>query len=113
MHGRLKVLGLPKLHVDFDMLREAAHKQLSLLRGREIAGMAEHGVEVSRVVLHRGGEWKVGEFRQSGVTNRRPEPQIAQLIETVLGGHALILLEGVIPCLCRTSQMIGHEPGAI
>ena len=26
MHGRLKVPGLPKLHVDFDMLREAANK---------------------------------------------------------------------------------------
>ena len=113
MHGRLKVLGLPKLHVDFDMLREASHKQLSLLRGREIAGMAEHGVEVSQVVLHRGGERKAGEFGQSGVTNRRPELQIAQLLETVPGGHALILLQGIIPCLVHTSQMIGCEPGAI
>ena len=47
MHGLLKVLGLLKLNVDFDMLREAAHKQLSLLRAREIAGMAEHNVEAS------------------------------------------------------------------
>ena len=76
MHGRLKVLGLPKLHVDFDMLREAAHKQLSLLRGREIVGMAEHSVETSRVVLHCGGEQKVGEFGQTGVTNRQLELQI-------------------------------------
>ena len=73
MHGRLKVLGLPKLHVDFDMLQEATHKQLSLLRGREIAGMAEHGVEASQIFLHHGGERKAGEFRQSGVTNHRPE----------------------------------------
>lgn len=113
MHGRLKVLGLLKLHVDFDMLREDTHKQLSLLRGREIMGMAEHGVEASQVVLHRGGERKAGEFGQSGVTNRRPELQIAQLLEMVLGGHALILLQGLIPYLCCTSQMIGRELGAI
>ena len=75
--------------------------------------MAEHDVEASRVVLHHGGELKAGEFRQSGVTNRRPELQIAQLLEMVLGGHALILLQGVIPSLCHTSQMVGREPGAI
>ena len=109
----MKVLGLPKLHVDFDILLETTDKHLSLLRGQVIAGMAEHGIEASRVVLHRGGERKAGEFGQSGVTNRRPELQIAQLLETVPGGHALILLQGIIPCLVHTSQMIGCEPGAI
>jgi len=39
--------------------------------------------------------------------------QIAQLFETIPRRHALVLLEGVVPCLGRTGEMVRREPSAV
>jgi hypothetical protein len=39
--------------------------------------------------------------------------KIAELLEVFPGRHALVLLEGVVPCLGRTPEMVGGKPGTV
>ena len=48
-----------------------------------------------------------------GPTNRRPKLQIAQLLEKIRRTHALVLLEGAVPCLGRAGEMVRREPSAV
>jgi hypothetical protein len=68
--------------------------------------MTQHRIEAVGVVLDRRQERQPGELGQAGATNRWREAEVAELLEVVPGGHALILLEGVVPSLCYAGQMV-------
>lgn len=113
VHGRLKILGLAQLHVDLDVLRKAAHKQLCFLERRQVAGMAQHRIEVFGILLDCSQEGKLGELGQVGAMNRQPKAKIAELLEVLPARHALVLFQRIIPSLCRADQMVGGEPDAV
>ena len=53
--------------------------------------MAEDNIVALRVVLDRGGEGQPSEFRQMSALCWGPEAKLAQLMESLSRGHALIL----------------------
>lgn len=61
--------------------------------------MTNQGVEMLVVVLYHGDgreSHQLGEV----VNTYQPETQFVKLLEVLLGMHALILFEGIVPLLC-------------
>ena len=56
VHGRLEVLGSPKLHVHADMIRQTADEELGPLASRHAGRVARQGLEAVGEALHRRGE---------------------------------------------------------
>jgi len=113
VHRRLKILRAAHLHVRLEVLGKATHKQFGLLERVEVACMAKDGVEAVRVVLYRREEGQPRELSQPCALCRWPETKLAQAAEALPGGHALILLQCVVPCLRGAAKMIRGQPGAI
>lgn len=68
--------------------------------------MAQDRFETIGVILDRGVEGELGELGQAGGTNRWPKAKSAELLETFPGGHALVLLESVVPRLGGARKMV-------
>ena len=112
VHGRLQVLGIPHLHVDANVVRQAADEQLGTLASRDAGRVARQGLEAVREVLHRGGEGKAAELGQPAPAYRGPEPEEAEVAESLPRGHpALVLLEGVVPCLGVSAEVLEYVMG--
>ena len=75
--------------------------------------MAQHHIKAVGVLLHHSQEGEPGELGQAGPTNRWPEAEIAELLEALPAGHALVLFQCIIPSLGRADQMIRSEPDMI
>ena len=65
------------------------------------------------VVRHRRSEGQPGKLRQVGALRWRTETELAQLAKPLPGRHAFILFEGVVPGLCRPTEMVRRQPRAI
>ena len=109
-----KILGSPKLHVHADVIRKSTDKEVGPLLRRHARRMACQGLETVGEVLHRGGEGKAAELCQAAPANRRPKAKEAELAEALPRGHAaLVLLEGVVPGLGCTAEVVGCQPSAL
>ena len=76
--------------------------------------MTRQSLEAVGEVLHRGGERQAAQLGQAAPADRWPETKRAQLSETIPWGHAaLVLLEGVVPCLGGPAEMVGSQPSAL
>jgi hypothetical protein len=69
IHGRLEIMGLAQLDIHLDVLREAAHKQLCVLEGGQVAGMAQHSIEAIGELLYHRLEGQPGELGQMSAMN--------------------------------------------
>ena len=58
VHGRLEILGSPKLHVHADVIRKSTDEEVSPLLRRHARRVACQGLEMVGKVLNRGGEGK-------------------------------------------------------
>jgi hypothetical protein len=72
--------------------------------------MAQHRVEAVGVVLDGRRELEASEIHQTRAANGWPELEMAELLEARLGRHPLILLDGEVPCLGRTCQVVRRQP---
>jgi hypothetical protein len=72
--------------------------------------MAQHRIEAVGVVLDGGGEREASQLRQTRTANGWPELEMAELLEARPGRHPLVLLDGEVPCLGRTCQVIRRQP---
>src|SRR5579859_1264287 len=75
--------------------------------------MAQNGIEPLGEVLHCRAEREASKLRKARVPNRRPELEMAELLETFPGWHAGVLFQRVVPRLRRAAQVVGGEPCAI
>ena len=76
--------------------------------------MTRQSLETVGEILDRGGEGKATELRQAASADRGPKAKEAELAEGLPRGHgALVLLEGVVPCLGGPAEVIRGEPGAV
>jgi hypothetical protein len=95
------------------VVRKASHEQLCLLDGVEVPRMAQHRVEAVGVVLDGGGELEPSQLRQTRAANCWPELEMAELLEALPGRHPLVLLDGEVPCLGRTRQVVRRQPRSV
>ena len=75
--------------------------------------MAQDGVVALGVVLHGGEERQTCQLGQASALYSRPKAEGAEFPEALPVRHALVLFQGVVPCLCSALHVIGREPGAL
>ena len=76
--------------------------------------MARQGLEAVGEVLHRRGEGKAAELRKAAPANRGPKTEEAELAEALPSRHGtLVLLESIVPRLCRAAEVIRGKPGPL
>jgi hypothetical protein len=114
VHGHLQVLGVAHLDVDAYVVGEAADEELGTLASRDARRMASQHLEAVGKVLHRGGEGEMTELGQAAPMYGGAEPEEAQVAKVLPRRHpALVLLEGVVPRLCGTTEVVGGDPRAV
>jgi hypothetical protein len=62
--------------------------------------VTNQGVEMLLVVLYHGDKRESHQFGEVVSMYGQPETQIVKLLEALLGMHALIMFEGIVPLLC-------------
>jgi hypothetical protein len=75
--------------------------------------VAQNRVEAVCVLLDGGVELDAAQLRQAGAAHRCPKLKVAQLLEAIPRGLALILHEGEVPRLGRPTQVVGRQPRVI
>jgi hypothetical protein len=114
VHGRLQVLWVAHLHVDADVVGQAADEELGALASRDARRMACQRLKAVGEILHRGGEGEATELGQPAPAYRGYEPEEAKVVEALPWRHpALVLLEGVVPCLGGAVEVVGGDPRAV
>jgi hypothetical protein len=72
--------------------------------------MAQHRIEAVGVVLDGRRELEPSEFRQARAAHGWTKLEMAQLLETIPSWHPLVLLDGEVPCLGRTREVVRCQP---
>ena len=83
VHGRLQILRVLQLHVDTDVVGQAADEEIGALAARDVRRMARQCLEAVSEVLHRAREGEAAELGQAAAADRRPEPAEAQVTEAL------------------------------
>jgi hypothetical protein len=70
----------------------------------------QHRLEAVRKLLDRGVERKAPQLGQPRAVDRRSEAKATKLLEALLGRHALVQQECVVPCLSGAGEVVGGHP---
>jgi hypothetical protein len=113
VHGRLKVVRLAQLNIDPDMVRETADEQVRFLVWQKVVGVADEFIEALLVLLDRSREGKARQLGEAVGAHRRAEPLVAQFREAIPCRYTLVDLQGVVPRLGDSRQVVRGEPDAV
>jgi hypothetical protein len=72
--------------------------------------VCQHRLEAVRKLLDRAVERKAPQLGQSRAVDRRSEAKATKLLEALLGRHALVQQECVVPCLSGAGEVVGGHP---
>jgi hypothetical protein len=75
--------------------------------------MAQNHVEVVCVVLDGGVELDAAKLSQAGAAHQRPKLKVAQLLEALPRRTTLILLQGEVPGLGGSPEVVGRQPSVV
>ena len=106
VHGVLECLGGAELDVNADVVRQATHEEVHLLLRRQLRRVAHHGVEALLVVLDGAVPGESCQLRETIGPDGRPKALGDELLEVLLGWHALVLLEGVVSGLSHARHVV-------
>jgi hypothetical protein len=95
------------------MVRETADEQVRFLVWQKVVGVADEFVEALLVLLDRAREGKARQLREAVGAHRRAEPLVAQFREAIPRRYALVDLQGVVPRLGDSRQVVRGEPDAV
>jgi hypothetical protein len=102
-----------QLDVDPDMVRETADEHVGFLVWQKVVGVADEFIEAFLVLLDQAREGKTRQLGEAVGAQRRAEPLMAQVREAIPGRYALVDLQGVVPRLGDSRQVVRGEPDAV
>jgi hypothetical protein len=95
------------------MVRETADEQVRFLVWQKVVGVADEFIEALLVLLDRAREGKARQLGEAVGAHHRAEPLVAQFREAIPHRYALVDLQGVVPHLGDSRQVVRGEPDAI
>jgi len=102
----MEIRRVTHLNVNADVLQKTANVEVGLLLDGDTMCLARHHLYSVRGLLDYRKEQQLTQLCQSGAVDRRAKVEATQLDEVVLGWDTLILLEGVVQCLCHALEMV-------
>ena len=112
-HSVLQGRGTLQLDVEAERVAEASHEDRDLLWLRDIGAPGNGREKLLLVVGHRSGALDVDELAQRVAAHRRPETEVDKLDKVRPGGHALVVLQAIVPLLGSALQVVGGEPDLV